>query len=125
MPMLLKILDKIAIEKQRDVLFLDFPDMSDWRTNPIRRELLEWFKENQIAVKLCFPPLDVGTISYPYTGSFYMDVPYDIHLPEYKKCVEKFENSDEMMKIKGVDWYIMTLEEAEELTEERSKYIED
>ena len=119
MPRLLKMLDDIAVEKGRGVLFLDFPEMDDWRENPIRSEIVEWFKSEGIEIQDCFPPLGIEWLSYPYYGSFYMDVLFDENDPVYRKCFEKLENPDGTMRIEGSSWWYFDYEQMKKLNDKR------
>ena len=43
-----------------------------------------------------------------YLGQIYIDVPYDITLPEYQKLTLFLENPDGTMRIPGADYCCLT-----------------
>ncbi len=118
MPYLLDHIDKIARDKQRDVLCLMFePESStdiwfdDWDNLPARQQVINWLKSNGIPHYPCIGFADPNAMSQ-YQGMIYLDVPYDVELPEFKQLQDYFENPDGSMRLKGVTFGYLTLQEA-------------
>lgn len=118
MPYIIKYLDKIAREKQRDVLALSFIDSTmdideffnfDAKQCKPRMDVIAWLEANDI--KWCPCALQSGLAS---SGHIYVDVPFDPNHPDYQKLVSHLENSDGSMKIKGVNFGYLPLEMAME-----------
>ena len=110
MPQILKHIDKIAREKQRDVLFIDFDremyPSYDYKNYEERKKLLQWLDKNNIPYEEC------GHMASEYEwesyrGQLYIDIPFDKNNEEYKNLNELLENPDGSMKIPGVNfWYL-------------------
>ena len=117
MPQILEHIDKIAREKGRDVLFIEFdkdvfPD-DDYENWSIRNELIEWFEKNNIKAIPCFLLAQKGNVivfQEQYRGWLYLDVPYDETIPDYIKLKDHLENPDGSMKIPGVTFCYLALE---------------
>lgn len=96
MPMLIEYLDAIARKKGRDVLFLDFPQRKnknifdlfnmDWDSVPIRKQIISWLDQNQIAWCMCAGVADENMMGGEYLGRIYVDVPFDTKDPIYQNC---------------------------------------
>lgn len=130
MPMLIDYIDKIARDKQRDVLFLVFnqrrpedaeteqderPDYDydyDYEADETRQRVLRWFEENGIAVRPCGPCAGEGMMMSRYQGQLYLEVPFDRSNPDYQKVENFLEHADGSMKIPGVSFHYLPLEEA-------------
>ncbi|ENU89623.1 hypothetical protein F884_01765 [Acinetobacter sp. CIP 102143] len=126
MPRILKNIDQIALEKQRDVLYLLFhknyndifhnEDLSlkfHYETCIVRQQLIEWLEKHEIDFSECFGwSSRSGIMSMPYLGEIYLDVPFDEANPKYQLLYNHLENSDGSMKIEGVTWYYCPLSEA-------------
>ena len=112
MPMILKHIDKIAREKQRDVLFVDFVSPNNEYKNFIpRQELLLWLDEHNIAYEECGPIADeYGWESY--RGQIYIDLPFDENNAQYKLLDSHLMTSENKFKIEGVRFYHLRLEQA-------------
>lgn len=101
MPQLVKYTDQICVEKNRDILFVDFDydlfyDDSKEET-PYIKETLQWFYDNNISYEIIGPFSNSGFLE-GYYGRYYIDVPYDLTNAKYKLLEEYFENSDGTMK---------------------------
>ena len=126
MPRILKNIDQIALEKQRDVLYVLFlcsyndifnnEDLTlkfHYETCMARQQLIEWLEKHQIDFSECFGwSSRSGIMSMPYLGEIYLDVPFDEANPKYQLLYNHLENSDGSMKIEGVTWYYCPLSEA-------------
>lgn len=127
MPQVLKMIDQIAREKQRDVLLVTFhkEDMSifkndfDYEQCDKRKKFVEWLDKNHINFEECFG-FAPGAMSMPYLGQIYLDVPYDESNPQYQLLCQYLENPDSSLKDPDVAWYFVTLELAMEY-----KYLDD
>ena len=135
MPVVLKTVDQISREKQRDVLFLTFkeqenpPSQCDSATGELpfdlgncneRKEVIGFLEANKIPYRRCFPaqPTDGSLIlASPYEGELYIDIPYDDSDPLYKKLEEHLENPDGSVKISGVYFWLYPLDLAMENAE--------
>ena len=124
MPQIIKHIDKIAREKNRDVLFLDFcvrevdeGELVFLRKRyaeecPVMETVQQWLKENNIKYELCGRIADERVLTAPHINRLYVDVPFDEENPDYKKLSEYLENEDGSMKIEGVDFMYLPLEVA-------------
>lgn len=122
MPQLIKYLDKIAREKQRDVLCIscidkymaldDLLDM-DFDQHKPYVDVTTWLDVNKMQWQPCGFQNDVVK-----SGRIYVDVPYDEADPMYRKLADHLENPDGSMKIEGVTFYYMLQEEAMKYAEQ-------
>lgn len=123
MPLLIDPIDRIAREKQRDVLFITFdyfgdyfdyenPDeifpTIDYKTWPIRKEVIEWLDKNDIGYRLCSLTYTSG-----YMGELYIDVPFEKDDEQYRLLCSYLEDELGQPKIKGVMFKYLTLELAQ------------
>lgn len=110
MPELIESIEKIARDKQRDVLILLFHDKAedeaitpffDYGACKTRQQIIEWLTANHISFTPCsmFGSVDCTT---PYLGEIYIDVLNDWDDPTYTKVREFLEYPDGTMKIEGV-----------------------
>lgn len=164
MPKILRTVDEIADEKNRDVMLFDFLDLQaakmkvqlleeneqedseleqrinvfetylqvnnidwdwEWRTNPIRQEIIKVLDEHQVPWEDAYPPYSLDWIVYPYFGSIYIDIPYEPDSPIMQRLCSIFENSDGTMKLPGVRWWYFKLENMQKLWEKRKKQNEE
>jgi hypothetical protein len=94
MPRLIRTIDEIAREKQRDVIFVQFHNFStgfvaDYRTNPSREAIISWLDEQHIAYVPC-GGFDSGCIVEGYDGELYIDVAIDEDDDNFFKLTERF-----------------------------------
>lgn len=113
MPRILKHIDQIAREKERDVLFINFdneiyPD-NDYKKWTSRTQLIDWFRKNQIDYIECFNVANENCME-SYRGDIYIDVYYDENDPTYIKVKDYLEDSDGNPCILGVLFYLLPLE---------------
>lgn len=121
---LIHYIDKIAREKQRDVLYLEFfseqpTRLGDENYRPflyqecaIRQTLLEWFEHNDMTVYPCGPFSRGKAIESSYRGQLYIDVPFDKNNADYQKIENLLEHEDGTMKLPGVRFCYLPLEAA-------------
>ncbi|HQQ63730.1 MAG TPA: hypothetical protein PLF22_09165 [Pseudomonadales bacterium] len=120
--MLIDHIDKIAREKKRDVIYIAFqedpfsdPDefdpAEDYPASEVRENLLHWFKDNGITVMPCRPFAVEGDME-SYQGQLYIDVPFDRQDPDYVKLEKYLADKSGSMKLPGVKFFYLTLEEA-------------
>jgi len=133
MPAVMKLLDKIAREKQRDVLFVTFrkkdvylhpPEdedvLFDWQSHGIREDLIAYLEMNEIPYQPCFPAHPTNGFLYlgsPYNGQLYIDVPVDLSDPVYQKVEEYCEKSDGSSRFPEMTLWIYDLERAKKNSE--------
>lgn len=120
-------LDDIAIEKQRDVVYVTFykdfwdymeqskgcdPLSKEFETRKDRDDFIKFLEDNNIGYKFCFGKYDSCVIMESYQGSLYVDVPYDVNNEEFKKVSEYLEYEDGTRKHEGIYFWYMRLEDA-------------
>lgn len=105
MPQLLKHIDKIAREQQRDVLFLKFEDdlypERDYHTWQTRIDVIAWLEQNAMGYFECFGLANEHGIA-PYDGTLYLDVNYDDTDATYIKLRDYLEHSDGTSRFEGM-----------------------
>lgn len=120
--MLIEHIDKIARDKQRDVIYIAFledpftnPDefeyAEDYPSSNVRENLLQWFRENGIRVVPCRPFAVEGEVE-SYQGQLYIDVPFDRNDPDYMRLEKYLADKSGTMKLPGVKFFYLTLDEA-------------
>ena len=114
MPQAIKHIDKIAREKNRDVIYIAFskeifPDYN-YKEYKERNDLLQWLQENNIAFELCGPMASENGWE-SYRGQLYLDVVIDDKEAQYQLICEHLDNPDGSFKIDGVESWIFPLEE--------------
>ena len=119
MPQLLKTLDEIAREKQRDVLCVRFFDPRRLIPKPLtaarrklRSELIQFLDDHSISWSECFDPATENMLIYPFSGSIYLDVPYDLAEPAYRLLADYLETPDCKPKYEDMHFCVRTLEAA-------------
>jgi hypothetical protein len=129
MPMLIEYLDHIALQKNRDILFLDFQIKPEGKSEseaheqlfldgPKRDEAMEakimaWLERENIDYCTAGPVSWSGWI----TGGplyLYLDVPMDETNEDYKKLCAYLENADGSMRFQNCQFCYMTLEGCKE-----------
>ncbi len=112
---LLKHIDKIAREKNRDVIFINFAKdvfpSYDYENYKERNELIEWLKEHQIPFEECGPMASENGWE-SYRGQLYIDIPIDENDEKYQLICEHLDTPKGGFKIKGVESWIFPLEVA-------------
>jgi hypothetical protein len=96
MPQLIRTIDEIAREKQRDVIFVQFHNfntgfVSDYRTNASRKTIIKWLKQNNVSYTPC-GGFDTGSIVEGYGGELYVDILIDENDSNFFKLVELFSS---------------------------------
>lgn len=126
MPQLLKHIDAIAREKDRDVLFVHFENYEhenvDAESYHLRQNLMEWLEQRQINFAPCMGIEQLGVIE-SYSGDLYIDVPFDEANPIYQMVSEHLEDADGEMKIPGVLFFVLSLETALEIEADREEFL--
>ena len=91
MPYLIKTIDALSREKQRDVLWIRFHDgthdfehaFTDYETGA-RKTVLDFLEKRGIPWQACYPIFGEGVVEYPYEGDIYVDIPFDPGNPDYQ-----------------------------------------
>lgn len=120
MPQIVQYIDKFAREKNRDVLMLQFNQSEsddsffvDWEKCKPRKKIITWLEAQGISWSLCALQGAMG-----YLGHIYLDVPFDTTDPIYQKLAEYLENSDGTMKLRGVNFYLISLADSMKYAEQ-------
>gem|GEM_PF-226690 len=121
MPLLVKQIDEIAREKNRDVLFVHFEeyDHEHQENNHARNALFEWLDLQNIEYFPCMG-LAGEALLVSYSGDIYVDVPFDVNNPAFRTLSEYLEDEQGNMKIDGVLFYSLSLELALEIEADRA-----
>ena len=123
MPQTLPMIDEIAFEKQRDVLWLQFKgDESEYtgriikkynyEQSKVRPQILVWLEANEIEYCECF----ASGVHCGYEGEIYIDLPFDKTNEKYLKLERYLEDENGNMKIDGVIFWLLPLERARHYT---------
>ena len=123
MPRVLKHIDQIGREKNRDVLFIQFDKKVfpkyDYKNYKNRAELLIWLDDNNIAYEECFGAAsDNGFESY--RGQLYIDVVFDETLDKYNLLNNRIELQDGILRFDGIRLWTLPLSMAME-----NSYMDD
>lgn len=120
MPQLVDYIDKICRDKKRDVLFLRFGDpLGGQFPTATRKKIITWLNENAIPYKDCTGYFsNSGYMSADQ--SIYLDIPYNLDNPQYQKVADYLEDTDGVIKHKGVEFLLLTYERACKVAEEQS-----
>ena len=114
MPRLIAFIDRIAREKNHGVLMIRFKlpsvhiidsPLYEYEQFQPRKEVIAWLDANSIKWLPCARQKEIG-----YSGMIYVDVPFDLAVPEYRKLAEYLENPDGSMRIEGVIFEYFPLE---------------
>lgn len=124
MPQVLKYIDQIAREKQRDVLYLEFspkPSVDDvcgddngrysFRNDPIRKQILDDLTNMGVTWTSCGEFANENYMA-SYAGQIYLDVPFDKDLPLYQTLETYLEHPDGTMFFETVRFYVVQLKAA-------------
>lgn len=112
MSKILKHIDQIAREKQRDVYIIQFDKKVYPRFNykeySYRDELLEWLDNNNIGYEECFSfASDNGFESY--RGQLYIDIEVDETKDVCKKLKDYIKPDDGDLRFEGIDLWTLSL----------------
>ena len=125
MPQLIKHIDAIARQKQRDVLYIQFtnadvhkddefvlfPELVDWEHLKDRNDVIDILNANQIPWYPCGEFADPN-LMMSYQGQIYVDIPYDTSNPQYLALEKFLENPDGSMRSPRVTFYLVSLTSA-------------
>ena len=115
MPQTIQHIDAIARQKNRAVLFLHFHKYSDqridWTNLPIRKAIIAWFDENEIAWLPCGDYANEN-VMLPYLGQIYIDIPFVESDENYQKLRDYLEYPDGKIRFEGVHFSYTTPEAA-------------
>jgi hypothetical protein len=126
--MLIEHIDAIARQKQRDVLYVAFhppasgtqdteemvrSDDVDWKTLPIRQQLIDWLDAQGIGWKPCGHFANV-CLMMGYRGQIYIDVPFDASLPAFQALQAFLERPDGSMRFPEATFFCCPLDQAME-----------
>lgn len=113
MPRILKHVDQIAREKNRDVLYVAFDneiyDDYDYKEWVSRTQLIQWLENHQISYIECSHMASENYME-SYRGEIYIDVPYDENNPTYIQVKDYLENPDGSSRISGLIFHLLPLE---------------
>ena len=124
MPQILRHIEFIAQEKQRDVLFIRFGpkrntgelprSIDKWPASlkAKRKHLVAWLDKNTIGYEDCFPAGTLNCIAFPYDGTLYIDLPFDAAHSAYQSFISKLENADGTPRDTEVVCFYILLEHA-------------
>lgn len=120
MPKLLKHIDAIAREKNRDVLFLHFENYQEYEEgdDPIRAIVLDWLEDHDIAYEPCMGLLHEEYVIDTYAGDIYIDLAMDEDNELYRELSEYLEDDEGNMMLDGVLFFVLSLELALEVEAE-------
>lgn len=116
MPELLKHIDAISREKNRDVLFIHFENYEedDQGDDPIRSIVLAWLEDHEIEYQPCMGLEQEGYVD-TYAGDIYIDLALDETDPRYQELSEYLEDDEGNMRLDGVLFFVLSLETALEI----------
>jgi len=105
MPQLIDYIDKIARNKNRDVLYLLFkpqqgedPLFFDDEACKRRKQVIKWLEKNNIIYYPCMGAAVERASLDSYRGFLYIDVPYDAANADFKKLSAYLEYPDGSMR---------------------------
>ena len=112
MARLLKNIDKIGREQQRDVIFIDFNKKvfrsRDYKNYKGRAELLQWLEEHNISYEDCFPIASDNGFE-AYRGSLYINLIVDETSDIFRLLRDHLETPDEVYRFEGIEFWILPL----------------
>lgn len=121
MPQIIQLIDQIAREKQRDVLYLEFnpkPSEDDFfgdsnerysfEHDPVRKKILNDLTEMGVSWRPCGHIANENYMA-SYCGQIYLDVPFDKELSLYQKLEQYLEYPDGSMRFENVRFYALPL----------------
>ena len=114
MAIIVEHIDKIAREKQRDVLFVAFEGEKfkhrRYQTYKERDEFIEYLQNNYINYDVCDYAARDDVWWDGYRGQLYIDVPFDKENEQYRLLERYLENEDGTPKMEGGMFYYLPLE---------------
>jgi len=128
MPVLIEHIDAIARQKQRDVLFGVSPppasgtpddeeilgsDDFDWKTLPIRQQIIDWLAARGIGWNPCGHFAN-ECLMMGYRGQIYIDLPFDASLPAFQALQAFLELLDGTMRFPEATFFYCPLDKAME-----------
>lgn len=124
MPQVLKHIDAIAREKNRDVLFIHFENYQEngEADDPIRSIVLDWLEDHEIAFQPCMGLEQEGFFDV-YSGDIYIDLAVDEQDSNYREICEYLEDDEGNMLLDGVLFFVLDLEIALELEADAQKRL--
>lgn len=113
MPKLIQPIDRIAREKNRDVLFLHFENFIEDQEleDNVRQEVLAWLDHHGISYAPCMGLEDADVID-SYLGDVYIDLAFDETDDTYQLLKNHLEDEHGEMKIEGILFFVLSLEVA-------------
>ena len=117
MPYLIKNIDAIAREKQRDVLFITFSDIQDWFTHydwekdHLRANVINFLNEHSIGWQECGEFANDDCLM-SYQGQIYVDLELNEKDEKYRILQKFLENPDGSMRHTNITFWLLTLERA-------------
>lgn len=126
MPQVLKHIDAIAREKNRDVLFIHFENYQEdgEGDDPIRQIVLDWLEDHEIAFQPCMGLEQEGFFDV-YSGDIYIDLAVDEDDSNYRELCEYLEDDEGNMLLDGVLFFVLALDVALELEKDAQKRLLD
>jgi len=119
MPQLIDYIDKIARDKNRDVLYLlfkpqkgDDPFFFDYEACKRRKQVIKWLEKNNIIYYPCMGAAVERASLDSYRGFLYIDVPYDEANADFKKLSAYLEYPDGSMRYDDMIFAYYPLEKA-------------
>lgn len=118
---LIEHIDSIARRKQRDVLFVEFPqaddedsttffnDRVDWDNLPVRQQIIAWLEQNHITWWRGAPYADENLMTEGDFGLIYIDVPFDLNDPVFQHLQHYLETPEGEMKFPGARFCYLPL----------------
>ena len=118
MPLVIKSIDAIARQRQRDVLFVEFhpqadsrglfPYRYDWQTDPQRQRFLTWLDEQNIVWRYCGEFASESCFR-AYLGQVYIDLPMDETNKKYCRVRDYLERLDGSMRYENIRFFVLPL----------------
>lgn len=126
MPQVLKHIDAIAREKNRDVLFIHFENYQEdgEGDDPIRQIVLDWLEDHEIAFQPCMGLEQEGFFDV-YSGDIYIDLAVNEDDSNYRELCEYLEDDEGNMLLDGVLFFVLALDVALELEKDAQKRLLD
>ena len=128
MPVRIEHIDAIARQKQRDVLYVVFhppasgtpddeeilgSDDFDWKTLPIRQQIIDWLAARGIGWNPCGHFAN-ECLMMGYRGQIYIDLPFDASLSAFQALQTFLELPDGSMRFPEATFFYCPLDKAME-----------